>query len=126
MHTEEMACTERYRAGRRAGLLTVVRRQEERAMEGMSIAHERVVADVPELALLRAAHQGARLALVHFGAFFADRVRSGEELPLSLMLAQSEVAGVAQALGRLLHADVEENRDHRGIVTALRGEDDGE
>lgn len=117
---------ERYRERRREQVHKHLRLVEERAMEGAAIAYERTKADRPELELLRACHAGARRATFDIGVAHGVLIKAGVVVPVEMMTAQSEMAGVANALRQLLEGDLEENRDHRAIIRTLRGDFDGE
>lgn len=117
---------ERYRESRREQVHKHLRLVEERSMEGTAIAYERTAADRPELELLRACQAGARRATFDAGVAHGVLIKAGVEVPIELMTAQSEMAGVANALLRLLEGDLVENRDHRAIIRTLRGDFDGE
>lgn len=123
MHETGMVCLEEYRAQHRAGMLTEVRRREERAMEAMAIGYERIRADLPEMAALRACHEGVKSALADIGVVHGALIQLGVAAPVELFTAQSDLAAVGACLGELLSGDLVENRDHRRVVSVLR---DGE
>jgi len=127
MHANsEPVALERYRERRREQVHKHLRLVEERAMEGTAIAYERTKADRPELELLRACHTGARQATLDIGVAAGVLIKAGVQIPVELMTAQSEIAGVARTLLGLLAEDLVENRDHRAIIRTLRGDFDGE
>lgn len=121
----EPVALEDYRQRRREQVHKHLRLVEERAMEGMSIAYGRVEEDRPELTLLKAVQAAARQAVFDLGVAHGVLIKAGVEVPVELMTAQTEMAGVSNALRRLLERDLAENRDHRAIITALRGDEDG-
>lgn len=122
MHaTTEVVCLEARREQRQERLLTALRGFEERVVEGESIAYERIEADLPELAKLRACHEGIRNALRDIGSGLGLLITDGVQIPTELMVAQEEIAGVGATLRELLSGDLVENRDHRAIVVVLRG-----
>lgn len=116
----EPVALEDYRQRRREQVHKHLRLVEERAMEGMSIAYGRVEEDRPELTLLKAVQAAARQAVFDLGVAHGVLIKAGVEVPVELMTAQTEMAGVSNALLRLLERDLAENRDHRAIITALR------
>ena len=122
--TTEPVALDAYREEHREKVHKHLRLVEERAMEGTSIAYERITADRPELARLKSCHLGAVQALQQFGEGLGRLITSDVVVPTELYVAQSEIAGVARCLRELLMEDVAENRDHRAIVTVLRGDHD--
>lgn len=122
--TTEPVVLDAYREEHREQVHKRLRLVEERAMEGTSIAYERIAADRPELQKLISCALGARQSLEQFGEGLGRLVTAGVPVPTELFVAQSELAGVANCLRELIQRDLEENRDHRGIVRVLRGDFD--
>ena len=127
MHaTDDVVCLEQYRdqrrRGRPHGALSYAGALEERVMEGLAIAFARIEADVPEFQDLRACLAGAHDALLDVGAGIGEIMKAGGVIPVELMVAQSQLAGLKRSLQDLVTRDLAENRAHRAIVTALRGE----
>lgn len=115
-----MATTEIVETRGRPGLIE--NEYQDRIVEGVVLAFERVEDDPPELAQLRACAAGMAAGLRSMGFAIAELMQRDVLLPPQLLVAQSEFAGVSGALGALLMHDLVENHGHRSIVRALRGD----
>lgn len=107
---------------RRGRPVLAINHYQDRIVEGVSLAFDRIASDPPELATLKACAAGLEAGLRSMGFAIAELIQRDVLLPTQLMVAQSEFAGVKGAVNALLLRDLVENNGHRSIVRALRGD----